>query len=128
MQSQEYTNTPDSENYPAWSHTTNTLAYTAHRNGVWNLYLYDLDSGNSRAISNVLTGIFQLSWSNDDQNLIFSGYSDIGWDIYSLTNPLDMETVDVQASKLCLKKVQNRKRKMLNLLSNVKKRKKQRNR
>ena len=101
------TNTPDSENYPAWSHTTNTLAYTADRNGVWNLYLYDLDSGSSRAISNVLTGIFQLSWSNDDQNLIFSGYSDIGWDIYSLTNPLDMETVDVKASNFALKSAES---------------------
>ncbi|MFQ6607686.1 MAG: DPP IV N-terminal domain-containing protein [Fidelibacterota bacterium] len=97
------TQTPDNENYPAWSHTTNTLAYTSDRNGVWNLYLHDFETGDSRAISNVLTGIFQLSWSTDDQNLIFSGYTDIGWDIYSLSNPLDMEPVEVKASNFVLK-------------------------
>lgn len=97
------TDTPYSENYPVWFHTTNALAYTSDKNGVWNLYLHDLDSGKAKAISNVLTGIVQLSLSRDDQKLIFSGYSGIGFDIYSLSNPLKMHEREVTPSSFVLK-------------------------
>ncbi|MEE2876835.1 MAG: hypothetical protein VX822_03545 [Candidatus Neomarinimicrobiota bacterium] len=92
------TETPQSENFPVFAHTANTLAYTADDAGVWNLHLLDLDSGGSRPVSNVLTGIFQLSWSSDDKKLVFSGYSGVGWDIYSLSNPLTLETKDIRPS------------------------------
>ncbi len=83
------TNTSYKENYPVWAHTSNSLIYTADQNGIWNLHIYDLDNGSTRVISDVMTGIFQLSLSWDDQKLIFSGYSNTGWDIYTLNNPLD---------------------------------------
>ena len=92
---QRITDTPHNENYPVWAHTVNALAYTSDRNGVWNLYLHSLDQGESRAVSNVLTGIFQLSLSNDDQRLVFSGYSGTGWDIYSVTAPIKLESKEV---------------------------------
>lgn len=94
------TATPYDENSPVWSHTTNSIAYTADRNGVWNLYIQDLNdlSEAPKAVSNVLTGIFQLSWSTDDKKLYFSGYSGIGWDIYSIVNPLELEEKEVTKS------------------------------
>jgi len=98
----QITNTPYTEKFPLWSHTTNSLAYTSDRNGVWNLYIFDMDSGQSRAISNALTGIIQLSWSSDDQKLIFSGYSGIGYDIYSLSNPLELPEQEVLPSNFIL--------------------------
>ena len=100
---EQVTDTPYSENYPVWSHTTNALAYTSDKYGVWNLYIHDLDTQTSRAISNVLTGIIQLSWSKDDQRLIFSGYSGIGYDIYSLSNPLELPGREVSPSNFVLK-------------------------
>ena len=96
------TDTPYQEDFPVWSHTSNSLAYTSDQLGVWNLYILDMDSGKSRAVSNVLTGVFQLSWSRDDQELIFSGYSDVGWDIYSVSNPLDLATREVSPSNFVL--------------------------
>lgn len=98
------TETPYNENYPVWSHTTNALAYTSDRNGVWNLYIHDLDGDEAKAISNVLTGIVQISWSTDDQKMIFSGYSDGGYDIYSLSNPLQLSEREVAPSNFALKK------------------------
>ena len=81
------TNTDYNENYPVWMHKRNALFFTADYNGVWNIFYRDLDSGTQIPVSNVLTGIQQLSLSNDDQLLVFAGYSKGGWDIYSLTNP-----------------------------------------
>jgi len=85
------TNTEFNENYPIWTHTDNILLYTADENGVWNIHLHDIESNESHSITNVLTGIQQLSISKDDKTLIFSGYDKRGWDIFSLTNPLNME-------------------------------------
>lgn len=84
------TDTDYSENYPIWSNTENKLFYTADENGVWNIHLADLDTKESHAITNILTGIQQLTISKDDKVLIFSGYNERGWDIFSLTNPLKM--------------------------------------
>ncbi|MEE8340480.1 MAG: hypothetical protein V3R52_00105, partial [Candidatus Neomarinimicrobiota bacterium] len=89
------TDTDYNENYPVWAHTGNTLLYTADKNGVWNIQVLDLDTNESRTITNVLTGIQQLSLSVDDKTLIFSGYDKRGWDIFSLTNPLELDHKEI---------------------------------
>lgn len=86
----QITSTPFRENYPVWLNSRSALLYTSDRQGVWNLYLHDLDSGQSEAISDVLTGVFQLSLSDNDEKLVFSGYSGLGWDIYAITHPLNL--------------------------------------
>ncbi|MFQ6675286.1 MAG: peptidase MA family metallohydrolase [Fidelibacterota bacterium] len=100
---EQITSTPYRENYPVWLHTRNALFYTSDRNGVWNLYLHDLDSGESEAVSDVLTGLFQLSLSRDDEKLVFSGYSGVGWDIFSITHPLELPRREVSPSIFVLK-------------------------
>lgn len=85
------TDSPYEENYPVWAHTENKIAYTSDESGVYNIYIHDLDSGEQYAITNVLTGVQQLSWSSDDSRLIFTGFHESGWDIYTLTNPLEIE-------------------------------------
>ncbi len=92
---QRITNTDYDENYPTWAHTVNKLLYTADRNGVWNLYVYDFNTQMTTALTNVLTGIFQPSLSADDNLLAFSGYSDVGWDIYTINNPLGLTPKEV---------------------------------
>ena len=91
------TDTPDNESYPIWANSERTLFYTSDYNGVFNLYKHALvedqnsDSkfvNNSYAITNVLTGLQQPTISKDDNSIIFAGYSGIGWDLYSLNNPL----------------------------------------
>ncbi|MBU0528192.1 hypothetical protein KKF86_00310 [bacterium] len=89
------TETEYSENYPVWAHTKNKLLYTADENGVWNIHVLDLNTNESGTITNILTGIQQLSLSKDDKTLIFSGYDKRGWDIFSLTNPLELENKEI---------------------------------
>jgi len=89
------TDTEYSENYPIWANHGNKLLYTADENGVWNIHILDIDTNESHTITNVLTGIQQLSISKDDKTLIFSGYDKRGWDIFSLTNPLELVDKEV---------------------------------
>jgi len=89
------TNTEYNEDYPVWANTENKLLYTADKNGVWNIHVLDIEKNETKPITNILTGIQQLSLSKDDKTLIFSGYDKRGWDIFRLTNPLDLEEQDV---------------------------------
>ena len=84
------------ENYPVFSNTDDVLFYTADSSGTWNLFRYDLVNKKSTVITNLLTGIFQLSLNKYDDTMVFSGYSSRGWDVYRMNNPLDLEKVDIQ--------------------------------
>ena len=96
------TDTPENESYPIWANSERTLFYTSDYNGVYNLYKHTLlESSNTNlgektngsfAITNVLTGLQQPTISKDDNSIIFAGYSGVGWDLYSLNNPLDMNS------------------------------------
>tara|TARA_B100000809_G_scaffold104872_1_gene103378 strand:+ start:4169 stop:7333 length:3165 start_codon:yes stop_codon:yes gene_type:complete len=96
------TNTDFNESHPVWANTENKLFYTADKNGVWNLYIHPLEntfnpesgeqveSESPYAVTNVLTGLQQPTLSGNDDMLIFAGYASIGWDLYSITNPLNL--------------------------------------
>jgi len=103
------TDSPYEENYPVWSHTQNKIAYTSDRSGIHNIYIRDLDSDSSYAITDILTGVQQLSWSRDDSKLVFTGYREMGWDIYILTNPLDIEPGSVTPPLTKFRKLQQEK-------------------
>jgi Tol biopolymer transport system component len=100
------TDTPWNENYPTRVFAENKLLYTSDAQGVSNLYLMDLDTGESRAITNVLTGVFQPSLARDNSRLVFAGYADNGWDIYYLTNPLDLAAREVKPTRYATELVQ----------------------
>ncbi len=85
------TDTPYEENYAVWAHTENKIAYVSDKSGIHNIYIRDLDTGANYAVTNILTGVQQLSWSQDDSKLVFTGYREGGWDIFILTNPLQIE-------------------------------------
>ena len=80
-----------SENYPVWANTDNVLFYTSDENGISNLYRHRIENGNIESLTNLLTGLFQISISKDDEVMVFAGYSDNGWDIFRLSNPLQMK-------------------------------------
>ena len=92
------TETDHNESHPIWSKTENSIFYTSDFNGVWNLYKKDLEveSSQGHALTNVLTGLQQPTISNNDEMIIFAGYSGIGWDLYSISNPNKLEHKVVQ--------------------------------
>ena len=84
------TNSPGSEDSPTYANTTNTLAYTSDRSGIWNIFFKDLETGVETSVTDIMTGIFQISWSKDDSRLVFAGYEKSGWDIFTINNPLQL--------------------------------------
>ena len=115
----QITDTEFNENYPIFSNTRNMLFYTADYQGTWNLFHHDLDSGESKVVTNLLTGLFQLSLTKDDGSLVFSGYSGLGWDIYRLNNPLNLEEVSVKPTNY----IANRKSNDMEELADLRKHK-----
>ena len=103
------TNTAHNESHPVWANTSEDLFYTSDFNGVWNLYIHPLDNlkgedllGQPYAVTNVLTGLQQPTLSKDDRLLIFAGYSGIGWDLYSMANPLKLKKQRVDPTQFIL--------------------------
>jgi len=84
------TNTPGNEDSPSYANTQPVLAYTSDRSGIWNIYFYDFETKVEKPVTDIMTGIFQISWSKDDSRLVFAGYEKGGWDIFTMNNPLEL--------------------------------------
>jgi len=82
------TSTPNLEGSPVFSPKGDRLAYVSDASGIFNIYIYDLESGINYPITNVITGIFNLSWHGDENKLAFVSFYNAGYDIYLLKNPL----------------------------------------
>jgi len=82
------TNTPNLEGSPVFSPKGDRIAYTSDQSGIYNIYIYDLDSGINYPITNVISGIFNLSWGGDENKLAFVSFYNAGYDVYLLRNPL----------------------------------------
>jgi len=89
------TNTEANEQSPVFSQNGERLAYTSDRSGIYNIYLYNLESGVEYPVTNVLTGIFHLTWQGNDK-LAFTSYYKGGYDIYLMKNALKIAPGEVQ--------------------------------
>ena len=99
------TNTYHNESHPVWSKTSDNIFYTSDHNGVWNLYRHPISGSEDSEpipVTNVLTGLQQPTISGDDRLLIFAGYSGIGWDLYSMANPLTLKKQTVSPTQFIL--------------------------
>ena len=80
---------------PVFSPDANRIAYVSDRSGIDNIYILDRNTGESYAITNLVTGVSQISWSRDGSRLAFSSFYEGGYDIYLMTHPLDIEAGSV---------------------------------
>ncbi len=80
---------------PAWGPEGKHIAFVSDRNGIFNLYVAALDSGEgsidsaTRPLTNILTGAFAPSWNRRGDKIAFSGFNKGGWDVFVIRNPLD---------------------------------------
>ena len=58
-----------------------------------------MDNDKIEPLTNILTGLFQISLSDDDDVMVFAGYSDNGWDIFRLANPIDMNVIEINPTQ-----------------------------
>jgi Tol biopolymer transport system component len=79
---------------PQWSPDGRELAFASDRNGVANLYLYDLGDRQVYQISDLFTGAQGitpispvLSWAREADRLAFVYYQHNEYDIYTVVNP-----------------------------------------
>ncbi len=84
------TDDPAWENYPVYAHTAPYLFYTSDRSGIDNIYMLNLETGEERAVTNVLTGINDLNMAVDDSRLYFTGFEQSGYDIFRIHNPNEL--------------------------------------
>ncbi|MBI5471553.1 MAG: PD40 domain-containing protein [Ignavibacteriae bacterium] len=67
------------------------LLYISDKNGINNIYEYNLETRKSRPITNSLSGVYQLSLSRDGTKLAFSSLNYAGFDIFLMRNPFERE-------------------------------------
>ncbi len=79
---------------PQWSPDGRELAFVSDRNGVSNIFLYDLESRKLFQITDLFTGVqgitpFSpvLSWATLADRLAFVYYEDGKYDVYTVDNP-----------------------------------------
>ncbi|MDO9391728.1 MAG: hypothetical protein Q7U71_08145, partial [bacterium] len=72
---------------PSWGRSG--IIYNSYQQGVANiLYRAGSDSA-SVPLTDVLTGCLQPRWSAEGDKIVFVGYHQTGWNIYTIKNPLE---------------------------------------
>ena len=86
----QITDTPYNEDYPSLT-KENLLFYTADYNGVYNIFRHEMNSEIFSPITNAITGIQQIDVDSSGDKLVFSGYSERGWDLFVMSQAQDKE-------------------------------------
>ncbi|MBS1262560.1 MAG: Protein TolB [Calditrichaeota bacterium] len=86
------TNDEYEQRTPSFTPRNGVISYVSDRTGAYNLYLHELDTGDSRAVTDVLTGVFTPSWSSGG-TVAFASFFNAGYDVYLYKNPFDPSRV-----------------------------------
>jgi WD40 repeat protein len=89
------TDNPFDDLSPVWGPDGRHIAFVSDRNGIFNLYIAQMDDSSgtlestARPLTNILTGAFSPSWNRGGEKIAFSAFNKGGWDVYVVRNPLD---------------------------------------
>ncbi|MBN1970597.1 MAG: PD40 domain-containing protein [Candidatus Delongbacteria bacterium] len=85
------TSTEDSqENYPFWI-SEEKIGYISNASGINNIYLHDLGNNNSYAVTNLVSGCIQSSYSSN--TIVFTTLFQGGYDVYLLNDVENLKEV-----------------------------------
>ncbi|OUW61721.1 MAG: hypothetical protein CBD58_02850 [bacterium TMED198] len=90
---QRLTDTPYNESYPIMNYNGDIISFISDESGINNIYMSRVKDNLFKdivPITNVMTGITQLSWNGDNSQLVFTGFRKSGYDIYLLSNPIEL--------------------------------------
>ncbi|MFH0921394.1 MAG: hypothetical protein V1913_13660 [Fibrobacterota bacterium] len=92
----QLTDTPFDDEMPVFSNDDKYIYFVSNRSGLRNLYVLTLDSLVAHPLTNIFTGCFNPSLSRKNDFLAFSVFSNGGWDIYRMDEPLKhVKTADL---------------------------------
>lgn len=73
---------PYEEIHPSSSHDNNKIAYSAKKNGYWDIYVVDLTDGSEMRVTDSPEYDGSPTWSSDDLYLAYESYSNGNLDIF----------------------------------------------
>ena len=79
------TDTVENETYACYAPDKSKIAFISDKSGVNNIYISDMNGESPQPVTNIMTGVTQLSWISNNQ-LIFTGFYKSGYDIFILSN------------------------------------------
>ena len=89
---------------PAWAPDGRSLAFVSDRNGISNIFLYELSDGKIYQLTDVFTGVSGitalspcLSWAHEADRLAFAYYEDGEYNVYAVDNPRSLKRQPYQA-------------------------------
>ncbi len=97
------------EQSPAFSPDGSRIAFISDRSGVSNIYIFDRNTQEIYPITNLLTGVSQISWSRDGSRLVYSTFFKGGFDLYLINNPLEIKPDIVVKPTLFVQNMEKRK-------------------
>ncbi len=78
---------------PAWSPDGRKLAFLSDRGGASDIVLLDTVDGGLTQLTQVLGGVASLSWSRQDDRLVFSAFHRGGYDVFAVREPVSVDAV-----------------------------------
>jgi hypothetical protein len=80
------------EKSPIFSPDGKFIYFTSDQNGVFNIYKKNLETGEEKPLTDILTGCFQISISQDGTKMVYASFFKGGYDIYLIKNPHKIES------------------------------------
>ncbi len=90
---------PSRESDAVFSEDGKSLLFTSDISGISNIYHYDFDSDSTYAVSNLLTGAFQLNVDSKRNTLAFSSFQEGGWDIFIIKDPFKLKKTTIKPTQ-----------------------------
>jgi Tol biopolymer transport system component len=97
---------PFEDSNPIWGANDREMAYVSFRSGVRNLYLRELESGEERPLTNILTGIESAHWSTESNSLVFSAFNGAGFDVFLMKDPTARRVPDAISTTRLLERLE----------------------
>ena len=91
------TNDKLNEKSPQWTPDGKYLVFISDKSGISNIYVMEIETEEVRALTDIITGVAQLSIGFMSNRLAFTSFSNAGYDIYLWADPFSsIEEKEIQ--------------------------------